>query len=87
MEGHVTNQYYVPRFLLKHFSSSDENTIWCYDKVWKKSGELSISKVATERYFYDAVEGQKEVSWEYLLSKVESATAPIIKRVSEEKTL
>jgi hypothetical protein len=56
--NHVTDQHYVPQFLLKKFCSGDDKHIWCYDKTWKKIENRNISKVAFEEHFYDQVQGQ-----------------------------
>lgn len=77
-DSHVTNQHYVPQFLLRKFCSSEEFKLWSYDKKWNKIEERSISKVAYEKHFYDIVKGQKENSFEYVMQKAESDAAPII---------
>ena len=87
METHVKNQHYVPQLLLRHFSSSDENLIWCYDKTWKKSKERSITNVASENCFYDIIPGQRENSFEYLMGRAESDIAPIILKIIKERSL
>jgi hypothetical protein len=86
MGKHVKNQHYVPQFLLRHFSN-DGNLIWCYDRKWKTSSERSISKVASEDYFYDPSPGRKDGSFEYLLARIESDTAPVILKIIQSKSL
>ena len=86
MKNHVINQHFVPRFLLNNFSEDGFN-VWCYDKLWKKPEKRSISKTASEKYFYDQVPGQKVNSLEYLLSKAESDTAPIIEKIIRARNL
>ena len=87
MQRHPKNQHYVPQFLLKNFYSKDINHIWCYDKTFKNTEERSISKVASENYFYDTIAGQEEGSLEYLLSKAETETAPIISKIIKTKKI
>lgn len=50
----VKAQHYVPRTYLKHFA--DEERIWIFDKVQRRSFQNSISNVAQERFFYDVGE-------------------------------
>lgn len=50
----VKAQHYVPRTYLKYFA--DEERIWIFDKVQRRSFQNSISNVAQERFFYDVGE-------------------------------
>ena len=44
-------QHYVPQFYLKNFSK-DEKSIYCYDKVKRKSYSQNIKNIAQGKYFY-----------------------------------
>lgn len=92
MNNHVKNQHYVPQFLLKNFSSRERKFIWAYDKKEKYSiknqiKERPIKKVASEEYFYDQNINNEIGSYEYELQKVEDATAPIIDKIIETKSI
>jgi hypothetical protein len=54
-EPHSINQHYVPKLLLKKFSSK-ESFVWVYDKEaqkknWNFIKERPINKVASEDFF------------------------------------
>lgn len=92
MNNHVKNQHYVPQFLLKNFSSRGRKFIWAYDKNEKYSiknqiKERPIKKVASEEYFYDQNVNNEIGSYEYELQKAEDATAPIIEKIIETKSI
>lgn len=87
MTNHVKNQHYVPRFLLRNFSTNNPNNIWCYDKQYNKIEDRSISNVASENYFYDKVINEKESSYEYMFANIESEVAPIISNLLLHKDL
>lgn len=82
---HPKNQHYVPRLLLKNFSSKERH-IWAYDKDaavkgWNVIKERPISKVASEDYFYDLVGNSPRDSYEYLLGAIEKEVTPVISKV------
>ena len=89
MSKHVKNQHYVPRFLLKKFSSREDNFIWAYDKNndYNKIKERPIRKVANEFFFYDQIKNSKKGSFEYVLQTVENDVAPIIEKILKVKNL
>lgn len=89
--AHPKNQHYVPKVLLKNFSSKD-SFIWAYDKDakkkdWKAIKQRPINRVASENYFYDQIENNKEFSFEYELSKIEREIAPIIEKLVTNKNI
>lgn len=89
--AHPKNQHYVPKILLNFFSSK-EAFIWAYDKAakaknWKIIKERPITRVASEHYFYDQVENNKDFSFEYELGKIERETLPIIEKLISKKTI
>jgi hypothetical protein len=90
-EPHSINQHYVPKLLLKKFSSK-ESFVWVYDKEaqkknWNFIKERPINKVASEDYFYDKVKNVKEESYEYELRKIETEVAPILEKIIQFKNL
>ncbi|MHC5202187.1 DUF4238 domain-containing protein [Myroides sp. LJL119] len=83
--AHPKNQHYVPKVLLKSFSSKD-SFIWTYDKVaknknWNVIKKRSINRVASENYFYDQVQNNKDFSFEYELGKIEREISPLIEKL------
>src|SRR5688572_25565803 len=91
MNSHPINQHYVPRLLLKNFSSKQSH-IWVFDKLnkakdWNFIKERPISKVASEQYFYDINPSFEEGSYEYELSKIEREIEPIITKIIQSKDL
>lgn len=89
--AHPKNQHYVPKVLLKYFSSK-ESFIWAYDKSakikdWKIVKERPINRVASEDYFYDQIENNKEYSFEYELGKIEREISPIIEKLVLQKNI
>ncbi len=92
MNNHVKIQHYVPRLILKNFSSKGDKFIWTYDKnkVYNqkdKIKERSIKYVAYENYFYDKKYKCKEGSYEYKLKEVENTVTPIIKKIIKFKSV
>lgn len=90
-EPHSINQHYVPKLLLKKFSSK-ESFVWVYDKEavkknWKFIKERPINKVASEDYFYDKIKNVKEESYEYELRKIEKEFASILEKIVHFKKL
>lgn len=90
-EPHSVNQHYVPKLLLKKFSSKKSH-VWVYDKEnqkknWNFIKERPITKVASEDYFYDKVKNVKEESYEYELRKIETEVAPILEKIIQHKNL
>lgn len=89
--AHPKNQHYVPKILLKQFSSKD-SFVWAYDKTakaknWKEVKERPITRVASEDYFYDQIENSKEFSFEYELGKIEREVAPMIEKLISQKNI
>lgn len=89
--AHPKNQHYVPKILLNFFSSR-ESFIWAYDKTakikkWKIIQERPINRVASEEYFYDQIENNKEFSFEYELGKIEREILPIIEKLILQKSI
>lgn len=45
------NQHYVPQFYLKYFADNDK--LYVFDKINKKSFLTNVRNIASENYFYD----------------------------------
>jgi len=85
-------QHYVPQFLLRNFKSNhslkkSEAKFYVYDKLNEKDFYAPISKTGGERYFYELKTENEEFSIEEKLGVFESATAPIIKKIIDNKSL
>lgn len=92
MNNHVKIQHYVPRLILKNFSSKGNKFIWAYDmntvfNQKDKIKERSIKYVAYDNYFYDKKYKCKEGSYEYKLKEIENAVTPIIKKILKFKSV
>ncbi len=80
-------QHFVPKFYLREFArkkKSGEFIIRAYNKAMLKQLEPNISKVAVERYFYDA---NDPPIIENFLSLLESDFAKVIKKIINERSL
>lgn len=85
--SHPTNQHYVPRFLLKNFHCEDENKVWTYEIARRKIKQRSISRVASEEFFYDHIAGDPEESFEGLMGNAENEAAPVIQKIINERSI
>jgi Protein of unknown function (DUF4238) len=79
-----TNQHYVPQFLLRGFHTGNEAQIWAFDKTTSKSFTTAIVSVASEYGFYNIL-GSAELDGS--IRKIEEATAPIIRKIRERRSL
>ena len=85
-------QHYVPQFLLRNFQFKATNhkadtKIYVYDKSNSKNFLAPIKSTGGERYFYEVKSQYDRYSIEERLGVHESNTAPIIKRIIENKSL
>ncbi len=78
--------HYVPRFILKNFSFGKRKKIHVYDKLNTKQFAASINDTGAENYFYDDADDYA-ISTEDKLAKLETETAPIIKRIVDAQSL
>jgi len=85
--SHPTNQHYVPRFLLKNFHCEDENKVWSYEIARRQIKQRSISRVASEDFFYDYAAGDPEESFEALMGNAENEAAPVIRKIINERSI
>lgn len=66
----VKNQHYVPQFYLNNFTNENGN-IFVYDKFQLKSFPSNPRGVASERYFYDFIDGETQIIEKKLNAKFE----------------
>lgn len=85
------NQHYVPRFILKKFSSGKKPKIWAFDKTNDKTFHTNIKNIASETDFYEFKIPEEEktisVSMEKNLSNIEAMASSVFKEICKEKNL
>ncbi|MBL0742626.1 DUF4238 domain-containing protein [Chryseolinea lacunae] len=87
----VKNQHYVPKFLLKNFTSN-ETHVWTFDKEahakgWKAVEEKPIKSVASADYFYDKEVDSVKESLEYQLGLIENSVSPLVRELATHRDL
>lgn len=88
MKKEVKKQHYVPRFLLRNFTeSSKKNQLFVFNKRTEKKFRTSPEQIAHENKFYDFELKQDKFSLEPLFSDIENIAAPIIRKITQNKTL
>jgi len=80
-------QHYVPRFLLKNFSSGKKPQVYVYDKSTDNEFRTHIKNVAAEKAFYDIDIDGDRYSLEPSFHRLESNAAGIVRRLNSTKTL
>ncbi len=81
-------QHYVPQFLLKPFSTGNKHRLWVFDKRTGRKWNQGVKEIASKRGFYDLGEANGRTgSAEAALSRMESAAAPLLKRLWSSKSL
>jgi len=87
----VENQHYVPRFILKKFSSGKKPKIWAFDKSNDKVFQTNIKNIASEKGFYEfeipEAKSSEKVSMEKHLSSVETMASSAFKKICSNKNL
>lgn len=71
-------QHYVPRFVLKQFSTGKKHKLFAFDKRSDNVFSTNIKNVAAESRFYDFEVGGHEVTIEPGLERIESRAKPVI---------
>lgn len=77
--------HYVPQFHLRLFGHADGNgRIWVYDKQTDRIGRRSVKAVASEINYYRIRDrdGGHSDQLEHMFSQLESASAPLIRRLA-----
>jgi hypothetical protein len=88
MKTEVKKQHYVPRFLLRNFTeSSKKKQLFVFNKRTEKKFRTSPEQIAHENKFYDFKLKQDKFSLEPLFADIENITAPIIRKIIQNKTL
>ncbi len=81
----VVGQHYIPKFYLRGFTIPGTDKLWVYDKNKPAPRKQSPAKVAKEKYFYsDWGQGETDNTLEDTLAKIESAVAPILRRLETQ---
>ena len=73
--------HYVPRFVLRRFSSGSQDTVHVYDKSEGRSFVASTGKVAAEKGLYDFEFEGAELTLEPGLAEIEGAAAKNFERI------
>jgi hypothetical protein len=81
------SQHYVPRFLLRNFTSGGKQLIWAFDKHKDITFQTNIKNVAAERGFYDIKTSDSVLTLEPGLAKLEDKTSSIISELIKSKRL
>jgi hypothetical protein len=80
-------QHYVPQFLLREFARGKSSHIHVFDKRTGRVFVTNTKNAAAENRFYDLDDGRSTVSLEPVMTSVESAVAPVLRRVVTEESL
>ena len=80
------NQHWVPKFLIKYFADKD-GRVFCFDINTHEVTKPPPRLAASEEGFNDFHVDGESVSFEDKLEKIETAAAPLIRRIVEKRTL
>lgn len=80
-------QHYVPKLLLRNFSSGKKHKIWVYDKSNGNRFHTNIKNVAAENGFYNIEVGEELLSFEPGLGQLESKASKVIKDIVRSKSI
>jgi hypothetical protein len=89
----VSLQHFVPRFVLRHFSTPGKDAgkrqrIVAYDLKVRKSFQASLMKVGASHDFYEFVTGTGlNLSIDPFLTDIEHVTAPVWRKLAESQRL
>ena len=81
------HQHYVPRVLLRAFTTGRSQQVYVFDKTDSRVFRTSIRNVAGQRGFYDVDTPLGKASLEPTLSRLESAVAPLLDRIRSEQSI
>ena len=82
------SQHFVPQFILRNFAFNKKgDQIWAFNKKTSKIFKTNIHNVAAEKGFYDVIVNGKEHSSEPVLTRLESYSGSIIRRLIREENL
>jgi hypothetical protein len=80
------NQHWVPKFLIKNFADSDRH-VFCLNIKTNEIAKPSPKHAASSVGFYDFLMGEEKVSFEDRLGKIETAAAPVLKRIVSSRSI
>ena len=80
-------QHYVPRFLLRNFCARGSEQIYVYDKQLGAARKTNVRKVASERGFYNIHIGDRAMTLEQWLGRIETDASPIVRRVCRDESI
>jgi hypothetical protein len=86
-KDHAKHQHYVPRVLLRGFTSGRSEQVYVFDKSDSRVFRTSIRNVAGQRGFYDVDTPLGKASLEATLSRLESNVAPLLDRIRSERAI
>ena len=87
MSQKKTLQHTVPQLILRQFAIKEDSPIWVFDKQEERSYATSIRNIAAEKGFYDISINGKVASVDPAVTCLEGATAPILQKIVESKSL
>ncbi len=86
-QGNPKNQHYVPQFILRNFSTGKKKRVYVYDKLKEKTFLSSTRNIASENGFYDLESDGEKVSFEPLMTEIESKASRIFKKIIHDESL
>lgn len=87
MNSKVEKQHFVPQFILRNFSISNNKQLWVFDKLRGVSYLASIRDTASKKNYYEINKESIELNTEEILSEIESDCAPILMKIINESSV
>lgn len=87
MNGIAKVQHYVPQFLLKNFGNGKKDQLHVFDKSNGKVFPTNAKNIAGESNFYNFVIEDTEITIEPSLSRLESKSKPIFRKILDQDHL
>ncbi len=81
------NQHYVPKLLLKNFTTGKGDLIFAFDKHREVSFKTNIRNIASEQGFYDINVNSSIYTFEPSLGSFETKAGKIIKQILKDQSL
>jgi hypothetical protein len=86
-EGLAVIQHYVPKFLLREFSTGKKDQIFVYDKHTQKEYPTNVKNIAAERDFYNYEVDGVEHTLEPKLAALESKAKHVIQQLLRSQNI
>lgn len=83
----VENQHYVPKFLLRNFTSRKKKKLWVYDKQEENTYSTNVKNTATERNFYVLKNGDNEISIEPWFALLDSKAGEVVSQIIHSESI